>query len=119
MHHAVIGAAAGAGGVAESRASGRFNVVWELGQNSTIYPDVLGVKLAAGSVLNFDVHTHSIGTEATLSIEVAFTLHPRGYQPKYTNAGSFNSLTYDLDIPGNTETVDRGAVAAGRGPGWC
>ena len=25
--------------------------------------------------------------------------------PKYTNAGSFNSLTYDLDIPGNKETV--------------
>ena len=105
VHHAVIGAAAGAGGAAESRASGRFNVVWELGQNSTIYPDVLGVKLAAGSVLNFDIHTHAIGTETTFSIEVAFKLHPRGYQPKYTNAGSFNSLTYDLDIPGNTETV--------------
>ena len=105
VHHAVIGAAAGAGGAAESRASGRFNVVWELGQNSTIYPDVLGVKLAAGSVLNFDIHTHSIGTDTTISIQVAFKLHPRGYQPKYTNTGSFNSLTYDLDIPGNTETV--------------
>ena len=105
VHHAVIGAAAGAAGTAESRSAGRFNVVWELGQNSTIYPDVLGVKLAAGSVLNFDLHTHSIGTETTFSIEVAFTLHPRGYQPKYTNAGSFNSLTYDLDIPGNKETV--------------
>ena len=105
VHHAVIGAAGGAGGAAESRAAGRFGVVWELGQNSTIYPDVLGVKLAAGSVLNFDVHTHSIGTETTFSIQVAFKLHPPGYQPQYTNAGSFNSLTYDLDIPGNKETV--------------
>ncbi|MEE2635878.1 MAG: hypothetical protein VYE68_01425 [Acidobacteriota bacterium] len=105
VHHAVIGASTDAGGTAESRASGRFNVVWELGQNSTIYPDVLGVKLAAGSALNFDLHTHSIGTETTFSIEVAFVLHPQGYQPKYTNAGSFNSLTYDLDIPGNQETV--------------
>ena len=105
VHHAVIGAAAGAGGPAESRANGRFNVVWELGQNSTIYPDVLGVKLVAGSVLNFDLHTHSIGTETTFSIQVAFKLHPPGYQPKYTDAGSFNSLTYDLDIPGNKETV--------------
>ncbi len=105
VHHAVIGAATESGGTAESRASGRFNVVWELGQNSTIYPDVLGVKLAAGSALSFDLHTHSIGTETTFAIEVAFKFHPKGYQPKYTNAGSFNSLTYDLDIPGNQETV--------------
>jgi hypothetical protein len=119
VHHAVIAATAGrsdaaaaegavdqaSGTAAESRGSGRFNVVWELGQNATIYPDVLGVKLDAGSALNFDLHTHSVGTEATFSIEVAFKFHPVGYRPKYTNAGSFNSLTYDLDIPGNKETV--------------
>ena len=114
VHHAVIGAtrgddaaagSAGASGTAESRAGSSFNVVWELGQNSTIYPDSLGIKLAKGSVLNFDVHTHSIGTEATFSIAVAFKLHPKGYEPKYSRYGSFNSLTYDLDIPGNQETV--------------
>ena len=90
---------------AEGRYRGLFNVVWELGQNATIYPDTLGVKLPAGSGLNFDLHTHSIGTEATFSIDVAFKLHPEGYEPKYTNAGTFGSLTYDLDIPGNKETV--------------
>ena len=113
VHHAVITATPGAaadagssaGGAAEGRVRGLFNVVWELGQNSTIYPDVLGVKLAKGSALNYDLHTHSIGAEATFSIDVAFVLHPKGYEPKYTNAGSFNSLTYDLDIPGNKETV--------------
>ena len=115
VHHAVVmatagtaaAAASGSGaGSAEGRAGGgRFFVVWELGQNATIYPDVLGVKLPAGSGLNFDLHTHSIGTEATFSIDVAFDLHPEGYEPKYTNAGAFNSLTYDLDIPGNKETV--------------
>ena len=113
LHHAVVTATPGAdadassrgGGVAEGRVRGLFNVVWELGQNSTIYPDVLGVKLAKGSALNYDLHTHSIGAEATFSIDVAFVLHPKGYEPKYTNAGSFNSLTYDLDIPGNKETV--------------
>ena len=83
----------------------RFHVVWELGQNATIYPDALGIKLDAGSVLNFDLHTHSVGSEATFPIDVAFTFHPKGYKPKYTNVGSFNSLTYDLDIPGNKETV--------------
>ena len=113
LHHAVVTATPGAdadassrgGGVAEGRVRGLFNVVWELGQNSTIYPDVLGVKLAKGSALNYDLHTHSIGAEATFSIDVAFVLHPKGYEPKHTNAGSFNSLTYDLDIPGNKETV--------------
>ena len=119
VHHAVIGASAGRSGGeeaevidqatgttgADSRGGARFNVVWELGQNATIYPDVLGVKLPAGSVLNFDLHTHSIGTEATFAIDVAFKFHPKDYKPKYTNAGLFNSLTYDLDIPGNKETV--------------
>mgnify|MGYP003309479575 FL=1 len=70
-----------------------------------MYPDTLGVKLPKGSALNFDLHTHSIGTEAKFSIDVAFKLHPSGYVPKYTTAGSFNSLTYDLDIPGDKETV--------------
>ena len=56
-------------------------------------------------MLNFDLHTHSIGTEATFAIDVAFKFHPKGYKPKYTNAALFNSLTYDLDIPGNKETV--------------
>jgi hypothetical protein len=118
VHHAVVAATAGRGearsgevdqasgtSTEERRGGGLFNVVWELGQNATIYPDVLGVKLAAGSALNFDLHTHSVGTEATFSIDVAFKLHPKGYKPKYTNAGSFNSLTYDLDIPGGKETV--------------
>jgi hypothetical protein len=119
VHHAVIAATAGkndsatgdaavdqaSGTAAESRGGGRFSVVWELGQNATIYPDSLGVKLGAGSALNFDIHTHSVGREATFTIEVAFRFHPRDYRPKYTNAGSFNSLTYDLDIPGNKETV--------------
>ena len=90
---------------AEGRSRGLFNVVWELGQNATIYPDTLGVKLPAGSSLNFDLHTHSIGADATFSIDVAFDLHPEGYEPKYTNASTFGSLTYDLDIPGNKETV--------------
>ena len=112
VHHAVVLATPGTSGEAEAgtggaegRRRGLFNVVWELGQNATLYPDSLGVKLPAGSGLTFDLHTHSIGTEATFSIDVAFKLHPEGYEPKYTNATTFGSLTYDLDIPGNKETV--------------
>ena len=115
VHHAVIMATPGAdaelaadgegGGAALGRYRGLFNVVWELGQNATIYPDILGVRLPKGSALNYDLHTHSIGTETTFSIETAFVFHPKGYEPKYTSAGLFGSLTYDLDIPGNKETV--------------
>jgi hypothetical protein len=108
VHHAVVRATNGAattGQPTEQRGPGNFFVVWELGQNATIYPDVLGVKLPANSALNFDLHTHTIGTEASFSIDVAFTLHPAGYVPKYTNNTMFDSLTYDLDIPGNKETV--------------
>ena len=107
VHHAVVGATAGvADGEPQPGQRGEnFFVVWELGQNATIYPDSLGVKLAAGSALNFDLHTHSIGTEATFTIDVAFKLHPEGFVPKYTNNTMFDSLTYDLDIPGNKETV--------------
>ena len=113
VHHAVVGAtsgtAAGAGqGATGRRGPGNFVVVWELGQNATTYPDVLGVKLPAGSSLNYDLHTHSIGTQATFSIDVAFKLHPKGYVPKYTNNTMFDSLTYDLDIPGNKETIITG-----------
>jgi hypothetical protein len=96
VHHAVVMATGGKGDAAieidqatgtvnsTSADGARFNVVWELGQNATIYPDALGVKLAAGSALNFDLHTHSVGTEATFSIDVAFKFHPKGYKPKYT-----------------------------------
>jgi hypothetical protein len=108
VHHAVVRATNGAAADLEStvqRGPSNFFVVWELGQNATIYPDVLGVTLPADSALNFDLHTHTIGTEATFSIDVAFTLHPTGYVPKYTNNTMFDSLTYDLDIPGNKETV--------------
>ena len=108
VHHAVVGATAGAAADGEPRPGQRrenFCVVWELGQNATMYPDVPGVKLAAGLALNFELHAHAIGTEATITIDVAFKLRPRGVVPKDTNNTMFDSLTYHLDIPGNRETV--------------
>jgi hypothetical protein len=89
-----------------ARAGGGFNVVYEVGQNATIYPDALGVKLAAGSTVNWDVHLHSIGTELPFRIEVGFKLHPKGYQPKYATGQLFAVFpTYDLDIPAGESNV--------------
>ena len=77
-----------------------FSITYEVGQNPTIYPDPLGVKLAAGSSLNWDMHLHSIGEEMPFKLEVGFKLHPKGYKPKYTEGGGLESyLTFDLDIP--------------------
>jgi hypothetical protein len=83
-----------------------FGITYEVGQNATIYPDDLGIKLAAGSALNWDMHLHSIGAEMPFRIDVAFKLHPKGYKPKYSGSGGLESfLTFDLDIPQNEPNV--------------
>jgi hypothetical protein len=107
VHHAVISGRmrpAEGDDAAQTRelrgASDTFNVVYEVGQNATIYPDAVGVKLGAGSMINWDIHLHSVGTEIPLRIDVGFKLHPKGYKPKYMQTGGFGIFpTYDLDIP--------------------
>ena len=86
--------------------SDAFSITYEVGQNPTIYPETLGVKLKAGSALNWDLHLHSMGVEMPFRIEVGFKLHPKGYQPKYTEGGGLESfLTFDLDIPQGEPSV--------------
>ena len=86
--------------------SGAWSITHEVGQNATIYPDAIGVKLAAESALNWDLHLHSIGVEMPFRIEVAFKFHPKGFTPKYTERGGLESfLTFDLDIPQNEPNV--------------
>jgi hypothetical protein len=108
VHHAVITSRQrsrdGEDGPLENRGS-EFNVVYEVGQNATIFPDVLGVPLRSGSVLNWDVHLHSIGAEVDVRIEVAFKFHPKGYVPKYQQTGSASFQRYDIDIPPGESNV--------------
>jgi hypothetical protein len=86
--------------------AGAWSITHEVGQNATFYPDAVGVKLAAGSALTWDLHLHSIGVEMPFRIEVAFKFHPKGYKPKYTAGGGLESfLTFDLDIPQNEPNV--------------
>ena len=114
VHHAVITAAtpeqalASNGPVAAS--DDAFRLTWELGQNALTYPDGVGVELPAGSVITFDsMHLHSIGEEVQARVDVAFDLHPEGYEPKYRQqsramAGAFD---FALDIPSNDPDVYR------------
>ena len=87
-------------------------LTYELGQNPTIFPDEVGVKLPADSVLTFNsMHLHSIGREVRARIDVGLTLHPEGYEPRYKQStGGFsgvNMFDYEFDIPSNDDNVMR------------
>jgi hypothetical protein len=125
VHHAVVAVAGDgpSGGSDEAAASGRtgaFSITYELGQNATIFPDNVGVKLPAGSVLTFDrMHFHSVGTEVVARIDVAFTFHPKGYRPKYRQSTVAMPLEFDfeLDIPAGNDNVLRDAFYRLNQPG--
>ncbi len=87
------------------RRGGEFNLVHELGQNATIYPDDVGVLLPAGSSLSFRVHTHSTGKDTDVRLDVGFKLHPKGYKPKYVIRGGSTMANFDMDIPAGDDDV--------------
>ena len=112
LHHAVITGAPLRDGEAADGFTfdpGAFRIVHELGQNATIFPDDVGVRLPADSALTWDVHTHSVGKPVTLRIDVGFRFHPPGYEPQYRQAAGSVSMTLatqsDLDIPAGEDEV--------------
>jgi len=117
VHHAVVttaseGQLAGSDEEAAAGRPGAFSITYELGQNATIFPDNVGVKLPAGSVLTFDrMHYHSVGVETVARVDVAFTFHPKGYEPKYQQSVAAMPLEFDfeLDIPAGQNNVMRDA----------
>lgn len=111
VHHAVITAAVEDD---ESEnplgAMGNFNITHELGQNATYFPEWVGIKLPANSVLTYDrMHFHSVGEQVRARVDTAFKLHPKGYEPKYTQGFGAQSGAFDLelDIPANQEDIMR------------
>jgi hypothetical protein len=111
VHHAIIGATSNPDGGRDRNARdfvpGTFNHAHELGQNATIYPDELGVRLAADSYLTYQVHFHSVGKDSLVRLDAAFKFHPRGYKPKHTLGilGDGRLEVADLDIPAGQENV--------------
>jgi hypothetical protein len=105
IHHATVSARTSFDADSEFPESGSidgaFNLVHELGQNPTIYPDELGVPLPANSFLTWRLHTHANGKETTVRVDLGFKLHPKGYKPKHTlmTAGLGGLQNNDLDIP--------------------
>ena len=91
-------------------AAGNFNITHELGQNATYFPDWVGIKLPADSVLTYDrMHYHSVGQEVRVRVDTAFKLHPEGYEPKYMQGFGAQSGAFDLelDIPAGEEDIFR------------
>jgi hypothetical protein len=122
LHHATISARTDFDSESEDpndptgRKGGEFNLVHELGQNATVYPDDVGVILPAGALLSFRVHTHSTGKDTDVRLDVGFKLHPKGYKPKYTLRGGSSMAMFDMDIPANDDNVRLDAYAVLKTP---
>ncbi len=89
---------------------GLFGIVHELGQNATVFPDHVGVKLPARSVLTYrNTHLHSIGRRVRARLDTAFTFHPQGHEPKYrqTTGAQAGGFDLELDIPAGESNVLR------------
>ncbi len=112
VHHAVIAAVTDRegdqpGGFGQM---GNFNITHELGQNATHFPDWVGIRLPADSVLTYDrMHYHSVGREVRVRVDTAFKLHPREYEPKYLQGFGAQSGAFDLelDIPAGEDDIMR------------
>jgi mono/diheme cytochrome c family protein len=122
LHHATIAARTEFDAESEDpndptgRRGGEFNLVHELGQNATIYPDDLGVILPANGFLSFRVHTHSTGKDTKVRLDLGFKLHPKGYKPKYTLKGGSSMAYFDMDIPAEDDNVRLDAYAVLKTP---
>ena len=118
LHHAVITARTELGGNNDGptgREPGSFSIAHEAGQNATYYPDDVGRRLPAGSYLTWSIHTHAIGKEVQIRLDVGFKLHPKGYTPKYSlggTSGSGSLTNHDLDIPAGEDNVRFDALRA-------
>jgi mono/diheme cytochrome c family protein len=87
------------------RPAGQISLPWpvhEVGRNADIFDEDAGRLLKAGSwIVSDSVHLHSNGRDTTGHLEVGFTFHEDGYQPKYQNAFIGLGNGSDISIQGN------------------
>ena len=87
------------------RPAGQISLPWpvhEVGRNADIFDESAGRLLKAGSwIVSDSVHLHSNGRDTTGHLEVGFTFHDKGYQPKYQNAFIGLGNGVDISIQGN------------------
>ena len=85
-----------------------FYLIYELGQNATVYPKNTGVLLKADSALTYTVHMHSIGVETPVRVDVGFVFHPKGFEPQYSQSG------YNAGLVGGSQVREDLIMPAGQ-----
>ena len=98
IHHLIF-SAVGADGEPEDEEFRRWPV-HEVGRNADfLHPDA-GLRLKAGSKLNFtSAHLHSNGSHTRAHLDIGLKFHPKGYEPK-RRMRRIGPSTLDLDIKG-------------------
>jgi mono/diheme cytochrome c family protein len=98
FHHAIMTAEA-PGSTGSAGIIGGWPI-HEVGRNADVFTPDAGKLLKAGSRVGFpNVHMHANGKDTTGHLEIAFTFHPKGYQPKM-NERTIAIGTGDIDIRG-------------------
>jgi hypothetical protein len=76
--------------------------VHEVGRNPDVFDLRAGKLLRAGSVVASEsIHLHSNGRDTRARLEVAFELHPIGYEPDYQGSITPLANSSDIDIDSN------------------
>lgn len=76
--------------------------VHEVGRNGDVFDPEAGPLLAAGSAFYTDsVHMHSNGRDTTSRLQIGFTFHPKGYEPKYKTSISIMGNGVDISVEGD------------------
>lgn len=76
--------------------------VHEVGRNGDIFDPEAGPLLKANSAFFTDsVHMHSNGIDTTGHLQIGFTFHPVGYEPKYKTGISIMGNGVDISVEGN------------------
>lgn len=78
--------------------------VHEVGRNGDVFDLNAGPLLAANSAFFTDsVHMHSNGRDTVGHLEIGFTFHPKGYEPKYKSAISILGNGVDISVEGDAK----------------
>jgi mono/diheme cytochrome c family protein len=76
---------------------------YAVGKNADIFPDGVGKLIKAGTLINMNIHQHSVGEEIKAGVSVAFKFYPKGVVPKHVGIAMHTADSYDaIDVPAGT-----------------
>ena len=84
---------------------GEFLNEYAQGKNGDAFPTGTGRLVKAGSVIRFNMHYASNGTETTDRTSVGLTFYPKGEEPEHELYSRALAQNYDLDIPPGDDDV--------------